>query len=76
MKCACCGEECKAVIEDHGIGPYEFQGAKGVDRKQVLVSDCCGDAVLDDNGAECDVEVLDDREDALIEDYDDWRNDR
>lgn len=44
--CEACGEECRPVIEDHGIGPYEFWGDRGVDRRLVEVSPCCGASVL------------------------------
>lgn len=39
--CGDCGEECNAVVEDHGIGAYEFWGQRGVDRRDVVCSDCC-----------------------------------
>lgn len=39
--CEDCGEECYVVERDEGIGAFEFQGERGVDRQLVAVSRCC-----------------------------------
>ena len=41
MKCPSCGEECRGIWVDFGIGAYEYWGATGVDSRLVFVSDCC-----------------------------------
>ena len=35
-------------LEDTGIGAYEYWGAKGVDTRMELLSDCCGAEVYED----------------------------
>lgn len=70
--CPECGCPCAATQCDDGIGPYEFQGAKGWDSKPYAGSDCCG-AVLD--GAELDYDGYTDylydcaKDDRLIEEH-------
>lgn len=48
--------ECKKIshgkVVDEGIGPYEYQGMKGVDVNLCLVSECCEAPLLDDKGKE------------------------
>jgi len=39
--CTSCEEPCDVVVVDFGIGPYEFWGATGWDRKLDAVSNCC-----------------------------------
>ena len=46
--CTYCGKECSPVIEDDGIGNYEYAGSKGVHHDYYVVSDCCGEAVEDE----------------------------
>lgn len=48
--CDECKEHCSPKVEDDGIGPYEFWGAKGTDHDYVLRSNCCEASVLDSNG--------------------------
>ena len=48
--CSECGNPCDAIVIDDGIGPYEYFGMKGVDRRPALVSDCCEADPLDDAG--------------------------
>lgn len=38
--CEECGRECTIKIVDEGIGPYEYQGIKGVDHCWVISSYC------------------------------------
>jgi len=45
--CSDCGIECESVTEDHGIGPYEYWGAREVDVQLVEVSPCCGAEVVE-----------------------------
>ncbi len=47
MWCMACGQECRSVEVDFGIGPYEFWGFRGVDRDVRLVSNCCEHEVTD-----------------------------
>ena len=44
--CASCGEECTAITEDHGIGPYEYGSIRPVDIRLVEESPCCGEEVI------------------------------
>lgn len=67
MKVICgeCGEECCAVIVDHGIGPYEYWGLRAVDVQLVVESECCGAECLDESGKEYsvkDIQRLDEQE--------------
>lgn len=39
--CMGCGDACREVREDFGIGPYEYAGARGVHHDYHWVSDCC-----------------------------------
>ena len=39
--CLACGDVCKVVQIDVGIGQYEFWGYRSVDVQIVNVSDCC-----------------------------------
>ena len=45
--CESCGTECSAVMQDEGIGDYEYWGSRGVHHDWVEVSPCCGAAVVD-----------------------------
>jgi fructosamine-3-kinase len=38
--CCGCGQECKVVRVDFGIGPYEYWGRREVDVQMRDVSDC------------------------------------
>lgn len=53
--CKSCKEECKVIEVDDGIGAYEFWGARGVDIRRRLASDCCEDDVFSD--PECTKEI-------------------
>ena len=44
--CSDCGHECDVVLVDHGIGGYEYWGAKGVHHDYAPGSDCCGEDVV------------------------------
>ena len=39
--CSECGEICKVITIDEGIGDYEYWGARGTHHDYVQVSDCC-----------------------------------
>jgi hypothetical protein len=39
--CKGCGEPCRVISVDFGIGAYEYWGAPGYDSRIELVSDCC-----------------------------------
>ena len=41
LVCKCCGEECRAVLVDFGIGPYEYWGSREFHTDVQRVSDCC-----------------------------------
>lgn len=45
--CNECGIECDSVVEDHGIGPYEFWGSRGNHHDYVEVSPCCSAEVVE-----------------------------
>lgn len=45
--CESCGHPCQPIIIDLGIGPYEFQGTRGIDHDYVVVSDCCESLILE-----------------------------
>jgi hypothetical protein len=45
--CRACGEECSVSWQDTGIGAYEYWGAKGVDVRMELLSECCGSEVTE-----------------------------
>ena len=45
--CSECREPCEAILVDFGIGPYEFQGTKGIDEDWKWVSPCCEAEVID-----------------------------
>lgn len=40
-RCPECGRFCRARECDDGIGPYEFWGQRGNDRRPYLGSSCC-----------------------------------
>ena len=40
--CSACGKDCDATMQDHGIGTYEFWGARYRDVRIELTSECCG----------------------------------
>jgi hypothetical protein len=48
FKCKQCGEPCEVVLVDFGIGPYEFQGQRGVDVNKQWASACCESEYVDD----------------------------
>lgn len=47
--CENCGKECATKWVDNGVGPYEFWGSRGVDRRLEEVSRCCEAPVTDIN---------------------------
>jgi hypothetical protein len=49
MKCSACGQRCRKVTVDFGIGAYEYWGAPGFDVQLADVSDCCEAECLDEN---------------------------
>ena len=48
--CTDCGKPCHAGIVDFGIGCYEYWGAKGVDKNEQFVSQCCEAPVTTPDG--------------------------
>lgn len=40
--CKACRKETEAVVEDFGIGSFEFWGTSGFHRDEAVVSACCG----------------------------------
>jgi hypothetical protein len=46
--CSLCGLSCTGKWYDEGIGPYEFWGMKGTDRRWEFLSDCC-EAEIEEN---------------------------
>jgi len=53
--CRDCGKYVQTVTEDHGIGAYEFWGARGVDKQLVEVCPECGGSVEEMAGTPCNV---------------------
>lgn len=53
--CRECGKYVQTITEDHGIGPYEFWGARGVDKQLVEVCPECGGVVEEMASAPCHV---------------------
>lgn len=47
--CSDCHEACHGTQINIGIGPYEFQGSKGFDRRMVIASHCCHAGILESN---------------------------
>lgn len=45
--CDDCGLECDAILEDQGIGSYEYWGSRGVHHDYRNVSPCCGASVVE-----------------------------
>lgn len=45
--CKECGQECRPVRRDFGIGPYEYWGSRGVDTNYQWVSPCCECDIMD-----------------------------
>lgn len=45
--CGECKKECEVHITDNGIGPVEYWGAKSVHHDYGLESDCCDEAVFE-----------------------------
>lgn len=50
-RCTNCGQACKAVIIDFGIGTYEFWGSREVDIQESAVSPCCEAPVTLNDGS-------------------------
>ena len=50
--CQECELECRGQMVDQGIGPYEFWGQKGIDKREAFVSECCEALVVDIDGNE------------------------
>lgn len=46
--CGSCGEPCRPIDVDFGIGSYEYWGSKGVDINVQTVSDCCESSIFSD----------------------------
>lgn len=44
--CDECGEACTATLQDHGIGSYEFWGARGTHHDWQVLSPCCSAEVV------------------------------
>lgn len=47
--CSACGKEAAGHWETE-VDPWEFWGAKGVDRHEYFVSDCCNESLFDKDG--------------------------
>ncbi len=47
--CTECGEVCCALVEDQGIGVYDYAGSPGVDTRLVARSNCCEADVVPKN---------------------------
>lgn len=45
--CSLCGEPCYGVAEDNGYGWTEYWGSVSFHSQIDIVSDCCGEAILD-----------------------------
>lgn len=45
--CEHCGKSVYVIIEDWGVGPYEYCGAQGVDIQNVPVCEECGNEITD-----------------------------
>lgn len=50
--CKACGRPCGCKRVDNGVGAFEYEGRRGVDRRMVLVSSCCEATLLDETGQE------------------------
>ena len=77
--CGECREECDVHIEDDGIGPYEFWGAKSKQSIKVLRSDCHDADAFEDEDCtiEADAGQYEYDEDCARGDYEyDMRKDR
>jgi transcription elongation factor Elf1 len=46
--CNECGQEVEVEIEDFGIGPYEFWGARGTHKDERAVCSICGEIIEND----------------------------
>lgn len=56
--CTSCGNTCGAVSIDDGIGPYEYEGQRGIHHNFITVSDCCEAAILDEFGSTYELPAL------------------
>jgi len=45
--CGDCGAGCRGELQDHGIGSYEYWGARGTHHEWVVCSPCCGAEVVE-----------------------------
>lgn len=48
--CCYCNEECFPKIVNAGIGSYEYWGAKGYDYIPEVVSSCCKEVCMNEDG--------------------------
>ena len=71
--CAGCKKECAVKQVDNGIGPYEFWGQRGTDRRVEFVSDCCEEDLTYEDGSEYDASG-DDFDDEADRRYDEMRD--
>lgn len=51
MRCSACGEDCRIVEVDYGVGRFEYWGATGWDSQIARVSNCCETETIDDDWA-------------------------
>jgi len=56
--CTCCGEKCVVIVQDFGIGAYEYWGQRGTDVQLKAVSGCC----------EAEARTMDGEEEITLED--------
>ncbi len=52
LTCSSCHNECSYKIVNTGIGHYEYWGAPGYDDNPAVISDCCSEPCLNDDGTE------------------------
>ena len=45
--CTGCAKKCNCKVEDFGIGETEYMGITSVHQQLEVVSDCCGERVID-----------------------------
>ena len=53
--CCCCNEPSTCEIIDVGIGPYEYAGAPGNQKIEIIATTCCESIPYTDNS--CDKEI-------------------
>jgi hypothetical protein len=67
--CEACGEACRAVQVDCGIGPYEFWGAPGIHHDWRALSPCCESEVIPGGAKVVSDKVVTARKDHTVRDY-------